>query len=54
MGEIIIEQNIHSIRRGYGLHPKYLKNILGEKASKDMKFGEALDISYIERCMHEE
>ncbi len=41
-GEIFTEENIRSVRPGYGLHPKFLKDILGKKATKDMKFAQAL------------
>lgn len=43
-GEIFSEENIKSIRPGFGIHPKYLKNILGNKAQKDFYFGDRLDI----------
>ena len=39
-GEVFSEDNIRSVRPGYGMHPKYLKDILGKKAKKDYKFGE--------------
>lgn len=39
-GEIYTEENIRSVRPGYGMHPKYLKDVLGKKAQKDYKFGE--------------
>lgn len=42
-GEIFTEGNIRSIRPGYGLHPKFLKGLLGEKSSKDMKKGTPLE-----------
>jgi len=38
-GEIFTEENIRSIRPGYGLPPKYLKDILGKQASQDIKKG---------------
>ena len=46
-GEILNEHNIKSVRPGYGMHPKYLKDILGKKANKDLKFGTALKLEYI-------
>lgn len=41
-GEIFMEENIRSIRPADGLHPKYLKVILGTRAAKDYKRGEPL------------
>ena len=41
-GEFFTEENIKSVRPGYGLHPKYLKDILGKVAGKDYEFGERL------------
>ena len=39
-GEILSEENIKSVRPGYGMHPKYLKDILGQVAQKDYQFGD--------------
>lgn len=41
-GEIFSEKNIRSVRPGYGLHPKYLEDVLGKKAERDYEFGERL------------
>lgn len=41
-GEVFTEKNIRSIRPGYGLSPKYYKEIIGKKASNDLKRGEPL------------
>jgi len=41
-GETFSEENIKSIRPGYGLHPKYLPEILGKKACKDLQKGDRL------------
>ena len=46
-GEIFTEENIRSIRPGYGLPPKYLKDVLGRKASKDIEKGEPLKWEYV-------
>jgi len=43
-GEIFTEENIRSVRPGYGMHPKYLKHILGKVAQKDYKFGDRFDL----------
>ncbi len=42
-GEKFTEENICSVRPGYGLHPKYLKDILGKCANKNYTFGDRLD-----------
>jgi pseudaminic acid synthase len=41
-GELFTEQNVRSIRPSYGLPPKNLPDILGQRASKDIKRGTAL------------
>lgn len=42
-GEPFTEDNVRAIRPGYGLHPKYLKEILWRKVERNMKKGEPLD-----------
>ena len=42
-GEKFTHDNIRSIRPGYGLHPKYINNILNTFANKNYYFGEKLD-----------
>lgn len=41
-GEIFTEDNIKSIRPNFGIAPKYLKEILGKTAEKDIKKGTPL------------
>lgn len=48
-GEPFSEENIRSIRPGYGMHPKYLKEILGKKAKVDIKRGTPLKEEYIQK-----
>lgn len=47
-GEALSNENIRSIRPGYGLHPKYLNVILDKKASRDIKKGTPLDWPLLE------
>jgi len=48
-GEVFTKENIRSIRPGFGLHPKYFREILGEKASADIERGEPLEWALITR-----
>lgn len=48
-GEIFSEESVRSVRPGFGLHPKYLKEILGKASTRDISFAEALgksDVSW--------
>lgn len=47
-GEVFTEDNVKSIRPGYGLHPKYLKEVLGRRARKDIPKGTPLSWELIE------
>jgi len=38
-GEKFTEGNVHSIRPGYGLHTRHMKQIVGRHASRDIKSG---------------
>lgn len=46
-GEIFTEKNVRSVRPGYGLHPKYLPDILGKVAARDLKMGERFSMDMI-------
>ncbi len=39
-GEFFTEKNLRSIRPGFGMHPKYLKDFLGKKAERNWEKGE--------------
>jgi len=41
-GETFTEENIRSIRPGYGLHTRYLKDVLGKRTTQDIKEGTPL------------
>ncbi len=46
-GDIVTEQNVRSVRPGYGLHPKYLSEVLGKSAIRDLKMGERFSLDMI-------
>lgn len=41
-GEIFTKDNIRSIRPGYGMKPKYYKEVLGKFSLRDVKYGEPI------------
>ncbi len=41
-GDVITEENVRSVRPGYGLRPKFFEKMLGQRALHDIKFGTAL------------
>jgi len=47
-GEILSEENVRSIRPGYGMAPKYLDRVLGKKAAQELKRGTPLKAEQIE------
>ncbi len=46
-GDVITEQNVRSVRPGYGLAPKYLPEILGKRVNRDLKKGDRMILEYI-------
>lgn len=46
-GDVITEQNVRSVRPGYGLAPKFLPEILGKKVNRDLKMGERMKLEYV-------
>jgi pseudaminic acid synthase len=47
-GEVFTEENVRSIRPGYGLHPKHLKDVIGRRAKFDVEAGTPLSWDMIE------
>lgn len=41
-GDLLTEDNVKSVRPGYGMHPKYYKQLLGNKVSKNFEKGDRL------------
>lgn len=46
-GDLITEKNVRSIRPGYGMHPKYLSEIIGKEFIGDFEKGTALSSELI-------
>lgn len=46
-GDIFTEENVRSVRPGFGLHPKYYKDILGKKAAKNLEKGDRFNLDFI-------
>jgi pseudaminic acid synthase len=48
-GDVITEEHVRSIRPGFGLHPKYFKDILGQKANIDLEIGTRFSLGFISK-----
>lgn len=46
-GDVITEKNVRSIRPGFGMHPKYYKEILGQIVNKNIKKGDRMEFKYL-------
>jgi pseudaminic acid synthase len=46
-GEKLTEAHVRSIRPGNGMHPKYLKEIIGKQVIKSLEYGEPLNWEHI-------
>jgi len=44
---VFTENNIRSVRPGHGLHPKFLKQIIGKRARVDLEYGDAISLEMI-------
>jgi len=47
-GEVITEINVRSVRPGYGIHPKNLKQVLGKKATMALEKGTPASLNMFE------
>jgi len=47
-GEVLTLENVRSIRPGNGLHPKFLKNIIGKNVNKNLTFGTPMSLEFID------
>jgi pseudaminic acid synthase len=48
-GELITDKNVRSVRPGFGLHPKFLPEILGKVAKQDLEKGDRYEMEFLER-----
>lgn len=46
-GEVFTVENMRSIRPGFGLHPKYFKDLIGKKSNQDLSRGTAMRLDFI-------
>ena len=46
-GEVITEKNVRSVRPGLGLHPKYLPEVLGKIAVRDLEMGKCFSLDFV-------
>lgn len=46
-GERFTEENVRSVRPGFGAHPKYLSQIIGKIVLKDLKKGDRFELDFL-------
>lgn len=46
-GEVFNNENVRSIRPGYGMHPRYEEQVLGKTATSDLEAGTALQAGHV-------
>ena len=46
-GDVFTDLNVRSVRPGFGLHPKYQKDILGKKALQNLEKGDRFSLDFI-------
>ena len=47
-GETVTEENVRSVRPGYGLPPRYLPDVLGKRVRRDVSAGERFSLDLVE------
>ncbi|MBR6929047.1 MAG: pseudaminic acid synthase [Bacteroidales bacterium] len=47
-GDVITEENVRSVRPGFGLHPKYLPELIGRKVKCDLEMGDRMSWEVVE------
>lgn len=48
-GDVITEDNVRSIRPGFGMHTKYYEEILGKKVNQDIEKGTPMQFGFLEK-----
>ena len=46
-GDKITKENVRSIRPGFGMHPKYLSELLGKEFNQDFKKGTPMSLKFV-------
>lgn len=47
-GDVITEQNVRSVRPGFGAHPKYLAEVLGKRVNRNLEKGDRFSLEFVE------
>lgn len=48
-GDLINGRNVRSVRPGYGLHPKYLKDLIGRRVNRDLQAGTRFSLDFVDQ-----
>ncbi len=47
-GDVLSEDNMRSIRPGFGLHPKFYNELLGKKVNQDLLKGTRMELHFVD------
>ena len=47
VGEVITKENVRSIRPGFGLHPKFMNDVLGKVSKENLEKGTRLNLNFL-------
>ena len=47
-GDVVTEQNVRSVRPGFGLPPKYLPEVLGKKINRNLEKGDRFSLDFLD------
>lgn len=50
-GDVVTEKNVRSVRPGFGLHPKYLQELLGKNVNRNLSKGTRMSLDFVNKII---
>ena len=48
-GDVITDENVRSVRPGYGAHPRNLSGLIGKRVNRDLEKGTRFDMAFVKK-----